>query len=92
MIHDFESCLFTFFWLSEDESLLYCCYRSGLHNARKELQNTLWVYSIPEGKVIFQHTFDSGFVINVFAEEGIVLTYDWNKKEGYQLTCWEIVT
>lgn len=53
---------------------------------------TLWVYSIPEGKVLFQHTFDSGFVINVFAEEGIVLTYDWNKKDGYQLTCWEITT
>ena len=82
--------LSNFFWLSKDERFLYCYYRSGSRNAREDIQNTLWVYSIPEGKVLFQHTFDSGYVINVFAEEGIVLTYDWNEKEGYQLTCWEI--
>lgn len=84
--------LFNHFWLSADEHLMYCYYSDGSRNARKDLQNTLWVYSVTEGKVLFQHTFDTGYVTNVFAGEGIVLGYHWDKQKGDQLTCWEIVT
>lgn len=52
--------------------------------------NCLWLYSIPEERIMFQNVFDGEFVfedrLRVF-DKGIVLTYRWSEK---RLTCWQI--
>ena len=68
--------IFHYFRLSEDENLLYL-FRN----------NTLWIYSLPENQIVFQHVFQDSVMMNVFAEDSIVITY---KMSCYQLTCWQI--
>ena len=52
--------------------------------------NAIWLYSIPEEKMIFHHEFEGEFVF----EDGLqvlhetIFTYRWSEKE---LTCWEMV-
>lgn len=62
--------------ISEDENLLY------LHNG-----NTLWIYSLSEGRIIFHHVFQDGNIMNVFVEDSVVLTYNMPSRS---LTCWQI--
>lgn len=52
--------------------------------------NCFWLYSIPEGRIVFQHKFDNEFVFEdrlcVF-DRHTILTYRWSEKK---LTCWMI--
>lgn len=67
------------FVLSQDETRLFLI-----------RDNAIWLYSIPEEKMIFHHEFEGEFVF----EDGLqvlhetIFTYRWSEKE---LTCWEMV-
>lgn len=66
------------FSLSQDENRLFLI-----------RDNCIWLYSIPEEKIIFQHEFEGEFAfedgLHIFHEN--IFTYHWREKE---LTCWEI--
>ena len=53
--------------------------------------NRFWLYSVPEGRLVFQHEFDGAFVfedgLRVF-DQDTVLTYRWSEKN---LTCWSLM-
>ena len=66
------------FRLSEDEKRLY------LFDSR-----TIWIYSICEDKIIFQHTF-SAHILNVLAEESFVIT-SCSLQKGYEVAGWGIL-
>ena len=55
------------------------------------LSGDFWLYSVPEGRLVFQHEFDGAFVfedgLRVF-DQNTVLTYRWSEKN---LTCWSLV-
>lgn len=67
------------FSLSQDEDRLFLI-----------RDNCIWLYSIPEENVIFQHKFEGEFAfedgLSVFREH--IFTYHWREKE---LTCWKIM-
>ena len=68
--------VFHYFRLSGDENLLYLF-----------KNDNLWIYSLPQNQIVFHHVFQDGNIINIFAENSIVLTY---KMACHQLTCWQI--
>lgn len=65
------------FRLSEDEKLLY------LFDSK-----SIWIYSIYEDKIIFQHTFPE-CIQNVLVERSFVIT-SCSLQEGYEVAGWEI--
>lgn len=65
------------FRLSEDEKRLY------LFDSR-----SVWIYSICEDEIIFQHTFSTE-ILNVLAEESFVIT-SCSLQKGYEVTGWGI--
>ena len=66
------------FSLSQDEKRLFLI-----------RDNCIWLYSIPEERVIFQHEFEGEFAfedgLHIFREN--IFTYHWREKD---LTCWQI--
>ncbi|MCM1063352.1 MAG: hypothetical protein NC420_02590 [Eubacterium sp.] len=71
-------CIAHYFWLSEEEDLLYTAYNGEFG-----------VYSIAERKLIFRHVFEDGFIYSFFVEAGKILIY--NRSE-YSLTCYEVTS
>ena len=65
------------FRLSEDEKRLY------LFDSQ-----SVWLYSIDEDAIIFQHTFSAG-ILNVMAEESFVITLR-SLQEGYEVAGWRM--
>lgn len=65
--------------LSQDEARLFLT-----------RDDRFWLYSVPEERIVFQHTFDGGSVfedrLRIF-DKNMILTYRWKEKE---LTCWQI--
>lgn len=66
------------FRLSEDEKWLY------LFDGK-----AIWIYSICEQEIIFQHTFQSGYIQNVFVEKSFVITSCSSQNE-HEAAGWEI--
>jgi len=66
------------FRLSEDEKWLY------LFDAK-----SIWIYSLHEDKIIFRHTFQFEYILNIFAEKSLVIT-SCNLKKENKVASWEI--
>ena len=66
------------FALSQDETKLFL-----------SRDNCIWLYSIPERRVVFRHKFEGEFAfedgLHIFHER--ILTYRWSEQE---LTCWRM--
>lgn len=69
------------FQLSEDEKWLY------LFDSV-----SIWIYSIYENEIIFQHTFQSEYIQNIFAEKSFVITSitSHEPQKEHKVTGWEI--
>lgn len=66
------------FCLSEDEKRLYLFDNKSI-----------WIYSICEDKILFQHTFPSECIQNVFVEKSLVIT-SRDLQKGCEVAGWEI--
>ncbi|MCM1089238.1 MAG: hypothetical protein NC413_00175 [Muribaculum sp.] len=71
-------CIAHYFWLSEEEDLLYTAH-----------DGELGIYSIAEKKQVFRHVFEDCFIYNLFVRAGKLLTY--HEKERC-LTCYEVTS
>lgn len=68
--------LFSSFVLSNDEKILYLY-----------ADNQLWLYSLVEKKIIFNHIFSQEKILNIFDEGHIIITCDATEEKS-NMTCW----
>ena len=64
--------------LSKDENWLYLFDNKSI-----------WIYSVCEDKIIFQHTFLAENIMNVFAERSFIIT-SYSSQKGYEVAGWKI--
>lgn len=82
--------VFNHFRVSQDERTLYLYQDRWSLTLGCETNPTLWVYSIPEQKIVLERVFEE-CICEIFDREGRILTYSENIDKGqHLLNCWEI--